>query len=346
MAAPSQPSPPLTAGVPPEVEPPSAPPRASDAPAWRTALSIGLALALIGFVLSRLDLAAFRRALAGTNHLAFAAFVVGFNFALLGADAVATTWLYRRTLAPVRVGEILVIRAASYLPALLNHHVGQGWLTYFVSRVYRASLARVAGVTLIVYATTFAAVVLVGVVAVPLAGGAVPWLAPVVGALVVAGVGYLGVLAWRPRWLAGRPALAPLFELGIGGQLLATATRIPHVLVQFAGVWVPLRLFGVDVPLGDALAYVPVVLLAVTLPLTPVGVGTRDVLCVELFAHHAAGPPEAQRAAVAAATLSWVTGLTLLQSVVSPLMLRLANRLLARATTAASPPGERAAPPP
>lgn len=317
---------------------PPAPPRVSDAPAWRTWASVGLALALVGFVLSRLDFEAFRRALAGTNHVAFAAFAVVFNFALLTADALATTWLYRRTLAPVRLGELLVIRAASYLPALLNHHVGQGWLTYFVSRVYRASLARVAGVTLVVYATTFAAVVLVGVLALPLAGDSIPWLRPVVGALVVAGAGYLGVLAWRPPWLAERPALAPLFELGVGGQLLATATRTPHVLVQFAGVWVPLRLFGVEVPLGDALAYVPVVLLAVTLPLTPVGVGTRDVLCIELFAHHAAGTPEAQRAAVAAATLSWVTALTLLQSGVSPLMLRMANRLLARAPEGASTP--------
>jgi hypothetical protein len=58
--------------------------------------------------------------------------------------------------AEVKYSHLFAVRAASYLPSILNHHLGQAWLTYFLSRVYGAPIWRVAGATLIVYATIFA----------------------------------------------------------------------------------------------------------------------------------------------------------------------------------------------
>jgi hypothetical protein len=156
-------------------------------------------------------------------------------------------------------------------------------------------------------------------------GAPVGWLVPPV----VAGIGYLIVLAVRPRRLAEVGLLKPLFEAGVTGHLVAAAARVPHAVVLFLGTWLPLSFFGVEVPLGAALAFVPIVMVAVTLPITPQGFGTRELLATTLFARYAAGAdPEEQRAAVAAAMLSWGVVMTALEAALGVLLIRRAQGLL------------------
>jgi hypothetical protein len=56
--------------------------------------------------------------------------------------------------------------------------------------------------------------------------------------------------------------------------------------------------------------------------------GTRDLLSIQLFSRYAAGTPDAQRAAIVAATLSWACALTMVQLVISSFFMRKARRLL------------------
>lgn len=302
-------------------------------PAWRRVLPLVVGGLLFLWVARRLDLAAFREAIARTNLPAFVGFAGLFSAALLLADVAATTRVYRR-LGPVRFEELLVIRAASYLPSIVNHHVGQAWLTYFLARAYRTPLARAAGATLLVYATTLGALFVFLLSAYPLNGGRTTWLGPALAAVGAAALGYGALLLARPGVLAARPLLAPLFEAGLGGHLDALAFRLPHVGVQFLGAWVPFLLFGVDIPLGDALALMPVLMFAVTLPVSPQGLGTRDALAVALFSSYAPGETPGERAAaIAATTLSWLVVLTLAQLALSPLFYRRAAQLLGRSAS-------------
>lgn len=300
-------------------------------PLWRRVLPFVIAIALLGFVIGRLDFRAFWQAVSGTHYVLFFAFTTLFNVALVAADAFATAHVYRVSVCPVRYHELLVIRAASYLPSLLNHHVGQAWLTYFISKVYRAPLWRVAGATLLVYVTTFGCVYTLGLLAVVFNHGRVAWLVPTIAIIGAGGVMYLALIAAKPRFLRERQATAPLVEAGVGGHLLAFVYRLPHVLVLFVGTWVPFSFFGVEIPLTDALAYIPVVMLVTAIPITPQGVGTRDVVAFSLLAHYAPGNAEQQAAAIAATTLSWAAALTLVQAALSPLFMRSAQRMLKRA---------------
>lgn len=303
-------------------------PRPPDMPLWRRLLPFAVAAALLAFVLARLDFRAFWAAVSSTHYVLFFLFTVVFNAALLAADVLATVHVYRRLVAPVRYGELLVIRAASYLPSLLNHHVGQAWLTYFMAKVYKASLWRVAGATLLVYATTFGCVFLIGAAALPVNHGRVTWLAPTTAIIGAAGVGYMLVIALKPASMRGRQTTLALVETGVRGHLVALAYRLPHVAVLFVGTWVPFMFFGVHVPLADALAYIPVVMLVTALPITPQGVGTRDLVALQLLAGYAVGTPEQQAGAIAATTLSWACALTLVQAALSPLFMRKAQRML------------------
>jgi hypothetical protein len=285
-------------------------------------------LALVGWVVSRLDLAAFVEALRTTDYPGFVAFTAAFAVLLLLADALATRAVYARTIGTVSFSELAVIRAASYLPSILNHHVGQAWLTYFLARVKGAPIWRVAGATLLVYATTFAGLYLFLLGGLPGLGADLGWVVVMAAAVAVAGVAYLAVIRWRPEALASRQVLQPLFEVGVKGQLVLVLYRLPHVGVQFLGAWIPFRFFGVDVPLEDALVLMPLLMFVVALPISPQGLGTRDALSLALFSHYAPGTPDQQASAVVATTLSWLCTLTLLQAVASPLFMRRAYRLL------------------
>jgi len=295
--------------------PAAAPPRSR----WRAFLPFVLALGLVGFVLSRLDLQAFWAHLGRVSAPSFLGFSVLFVLALLSADTLATVLVYRRSVAPIRFRDFWVLRGASYLPSTLNHHLGQALITLALSRLHGVSLARVAGATLLVYASWMGCVLGLLCVAIVVAAKPLIWLAAPLGA----GIAYLVLLAVRPARLSGTKLLAPLFEAGVKGHLLALLARLPHFGVLFLGTWLPFWFFGVRIPFAAAAMYVPVVMVAVTLPLTPQGFGTRDVLAATFFERFAPGGSEPERlAALAASTTAWGVSITLVEIVLGLVLLR------------------------
>jgi bifunctional ADP-heptose synthase (sugar kinase/adenylyltransferase) len=68
-------------------------------------------------------------------------------------------------------------------------------------------------------------------------------------------------------------------------------------------------------------------MLVIALPITPQGIGTRDVVALELLSRFAVGTPQEKTATLAAATLSWAGALTLVQATFSPLLMRQARKL-------------------
>ncbi len=296
-------------------------------PLWRRLAPWGLAALLLAWLAWRVDLRLFGAQLLAINYLAYVGFLVLFCLALLVTDSFATSYVYRRLLAPISAREFMVIRAASYLPTVINHHLGQAWLTYFIARTYDARMWRAAGATALFYVTTFGCLVGLGVVSFLLDRQALPWLPPILGVLLVLGLLYLGVVWWAPASLARFTFAAPIFEMGVSGHLIAFAYRIPHMAVVFFGTWIPFLFFGVDIPLSSALALMPPLLMLSAVPVTPQGVGTRDALALTLFAGFASGTGAEREAAVAATTLSWAITASLIQIAISLFFIPRANRL-------------------
>lgn len=304
---------------------------------WRRAIPFGIAIALIAFVLSRLDFDVFVSNLTQVNAPAFVGFTAAIVLAVLCADTFATVTIYRRSIARISYRDFFVLRGASYLPSILNHHVGQAFVTYFVSRAHGVALFRVAGATLVGYASWMGCLLGLAVLAVWLNGMPMVWFA----LPLAAGIVYLALLAWRPAALASTKLLAPLFEAGVKGHVIALAARMPHTLVLFLGTWLAFWFFGVRVPPLAAIAYIPILMVVVTLPITPQGFGTRDLLAATFFEQFATGATsEARLAAIAAATTSWGVASTLGEALLGLWLTRRAVALL----TPASPPNTHSEP--
>lgn len=304
------------------------PPPRDERPWWRRALPFVIAVALTAYLVTKMDLAAFVKHLRGVDYVSFLGFCWGFSLLLLSADALATSFVYSRTVCPIRFRELLLIRGASYLPSVLNHHLGQAWLTWYVARAYRAPLWRVAGATLLVYGTIFGWLAVLGSISLLFEQSQAWWLGPILGLIGVSGIGYLVVIWRKPAFLLRKQFLAPLFEIGITGHLQAFAIRLPHILVLFLGSWLPFRFFDVDIPPGPAFTFVPILMVVAALPITPQGVGTRDWFASHYFAKYGPGDPAEQVAAVMATTLSFVVAISLVQVVFSMLLMHRALRVL------------------
>lgn len=300
-------------------------------PLWRKVFSIGVTLGLLAWMASSLNLTAFATSLSQINHVAYVAFMFFFVLALLMADSAAIARVYVKYVCDVKYNEILVLRGASYLPSLINYHVGQAWLTWYVARAYRAKIARVTGCTLLNYATMFGSLAILSAASYPLSGGRMPWLEKTLLILGAAALAYAAFIVAKPRFLRHVPGLETLFDAGLVGHLSALLWRLPHMIVLFLGMWLPFRFFDVQIPMGDALAYVPILMLVGALPITPQGVGTRDLIALNLLASYAPAGKQVDR--ITAATFCWAVTITLIEGAIAPAFLVYARRLFAKAAT-------------
>jgi hypothetical protein len=258
---------------------------------------VGAAILLVLF--HRVPVAALRGGLAQGPWGVLVAYTLPFILVTLVADAYATGVCLRIAGEPRPFGTLTLVRGATYLLGLLNYALGQGGIGLFLHRT-GVRAVRGTGIVLFLLIVNFGA--LAAAAALGLALGDGRWAGGLRGTAVgilAAGVVYLGIVALRPAFLARREVLAPLFAAGPLGHLAALAGRMPHLLLLILGHWGAMWIWGIRVPLAEALARMPVVLLASVVPLSPSGLGTVQAAQILLFAPYAAAAdPAAREAAV------------------------------------------------
>jgi hypothetical protein len=206
-------------------------------------------------------------------------------------------------LARMSFSDVLLVRGATYLLAAINYNVGQGAIVYFVHRTAGVPILRGVATVLLILGTNVLALLFLATAGLAIAHD-VPRAVAVLVAVAWGGLAiYVAFVAVRPRWLAGRPIFDVLLGAGIAGHARALAVRIPHIAALLTFQISMLRAFGVAIPLMDALATLPVVFLIAVLPISVQGLGTTQAAMIYFFARYAPGNPQAQQAAVLAASL-------------------------------------------
>ena len=257
------------------------------------------AAALLAWLVWRLPLDEVRRALAAGPWPALALYTLPLAALTLVADA----WATRAGLAAAGVrlpaGELLLVRGASYLLGLVSYTAGQGGIGVYL-HLRGLAAPRAAGCVLFLLGCNLTALVAAAAAGRSAGGPAPAGLRGVDAALLAAGgalLVYYAIVAARPRRLAERPGLAPLFSAGLRGHLIATAARLPHVAALALGQWGALWIWGVRMPLAQGLALLPLVLFVAALPITPAGLGTVQAAQVVLLSSFAPGATAAAREA-------------------------------------------------
>ena len=219
------------------------------------------------------------------------------------ADSFAMWKTFGWFLAKLPFRDVVIVRGATYLLAAINYSVGQGAIVYFVHRVRAVPVMRGVATILLIMGTNLLVLLALVTVGLGLGGARPAGLVPVVGAAWT-GLGvYIAVVAAKPRFLASRPLFDVLLSAGIIGHLKAMLVRLPHIAALMLYQLVALRSLGVAIPLGTALAALPVVMFIAVLPISVQGLGTTQAAMVLFFAPFVPAGAHDPRAVVLGASL-------------------------------------------
>ena len=200
--------------------------------------------------------------------------------------------------------EVLVVRGATYLLALVNYSVGQGAIVYFVNRSKGVPLLRGTAAVLLIMGTNILLLLIFASIGLVVA----PDLPPVLRKIVFGAYGALAIytvlLLVRPRWLTSRPIFDVLFAAGVSGHLRAVLVRVPHLAILMVFTYTSLRAFGVQVPVTHAILYLPMIYFVGVLPIAVMGLGTTQFMMFLFLSRYVPGAtPAAAKAAILAASL-------------------------------------------
>jgi hypothetical protein len=160
-------------------------------------VSVLLTAAILALILRRVPIAALGAALHDADHLRFLALMIPNTLFYFAWDtlvlAVAVRWFH----AAVPYGELLPVRAASYVVGFFNTNLGRGAMAAYLSRRLHAPFLELGSTVLFLVLTEFTQLVLWAML------GLLGWRADVSRGLlaVAAGVAVLWLIV---RWLLSR----------------------------------------------------------------------------------------------------------------------------------------------
>jgi uncharacterized membrane protein YbhN (UPF0104 family) len=235
--------------------------------------------------------------------------------------------------------EVLVVRGATYLLALVNYTVGQGAIVYFVNRSRGIPLLRGTAAVLLIMGTNILLLLVFASIGLLIAPDLPPALRKIVFGAYAALALYFVLLVLRPRWLTARPIFDVLFAAGVSGHLRTLLVRVPHIGVLMMFTYASLRAVGVQLPVTQAILYLPIIYFIGVLPIAVMGLGTTQVTMIYFLSSYvpgAAHDPAKAAAAITAASLGAQAVALVIQSGIGIFCMRnqLARNLRQPASTA------------
>ena len=198
---------------------------------------------------------------------------------------------------PTSAREIAPVKAAAYLINIINYNAGSGAIALWLAR--HKGIPFFESAASVLFINVVDALVLVGFMAV-----AWPALEPPIASAVAAIVGVTALvfaatlLYWRQGanfLVLGRVRGWPIFksfrEARLSHYARLAAIRAPFDLLFILNHWFGLIAFGIDVPVIQVLAFIPVISFIGIVPITVAGLGTVQAATVFLFLPYA---PEAR----------------------------------------------------
>jgi hypothetical protein len=263
--------------------------------AWARGIPVALTVVIFLIIFWRIPFSAFWQALSKAQLLPFLALMGSFSLCFFLLDTFVLSKLIRWFHGPLPYRELLPVRAVTYLVSIINTQLAQGALALYMHRRFRTPLAQITSTVafmILLETTNLLLFATVGFLAFP---GGVP-LSLLVLPLIL-------VIVWLLIMNLARGKLGALGRRLSGSELLSTfrRARLRHCIiilglkgtVFFLALLVhsqALTFFGIHIPLGRLMTFLPVVFLLGALPITVAHLGTSQAAWIFFFSDYA---PEA-----------------------------------------------------
>ncbi|MBI4469647.1 MAG: flippase-like domain-containing protein [Acidobacteria bacterium] len=271
---------------------------------WRRILLSGIPPALtvliFYFIFNRIPVAKLMEALRSAEYVRFLALMIPNSLLFFAWDTLVLCTVIRWFHGPVAYTELLPIRASSYVVAFLNTNAARGALALYLSRRLRAPFLQMGSTVIFLVLTEYTHLVswaTLGIISFRSeAAGRLIWVPPVVAAFWLFFLLYarLGITPTRAlRWLTA-PREWSLFRT----FKIAPVRRYPQVVLLRAPMFFvslcihyqAAKSFGIDIPFGQMLTFLPVIFMLGALPITVAHLGTTQAAWILFFSPYATPP--------------------------------------------------------
>jgi hypothetical protein len=268
-------------------------------PTWRKTLPYFGTLLIFALIFWRIPIAQAGAALAQAPVLKFFAVFLPFCAFYWTIDSVCLTWVVRRFNAPLRLRDIMPIRASMYLLALINSNLGQGGVVWYLHRKTRVPFLELLSSILFIAVVEVYQLFLFSTLGVIFYRSTSPSQLEMVRVLriayVIAWLLLAAVIAFFAQarlssrirvWItAGR--LGPIAGTFLAARPLDYAIvlgiKAPAFVLSMLTQYCALSLFSIAIPFVQLMLFLPLVFLAAALPISVAHLGTSQAAWLLFF---------------------------------------------------------------
>lgn len=267
----------------------------------RLRIAAALLTALILFLIARrVPLDRFLAALREADYVTFLALMIPNTIFYFCWDTLVLTTAIRWFHADVPYRELLPARAASYVVGFFNTNAGRGTLAAYLWRRLNVPFLELGGTVIFLVLTEYTQLVLWAML------GILGFRSEITTSLlpVAAGVAAFWILFFAYTRLHITPARALRWLFAPRDWQLfrtfrrATAARYAQIVLLRAPMFVvalvahyyAAHAFGIDIPFGQLLTFLPVIFMVAALPITVAHLGTTQAAWIFFFVPYATAP--------------------------------------------------------
>ena len=271
-----------------------------------------ITLAIFIFIFQRVPIPQLLEALQQAHLLPYLALMAPYSMIYCLVDAFVLTravgWFHQ----PVRYSRILPVRAAAYILSLLNPGLGQGGAAFYIHRREGVPFVEMVGTIVFLVVIEFGQLALYAAIGIfiiqpQLAAIFAPFYVVFIAAAAIAltyvrhGFAPLVRVLQTLSRLTGRGSnydyrsggprariLHTLQTAGLRHYLLALLYKAPNFFLAILVHYLAVQQFGLQIPFLALLAFLPVVFLAASLPITVAHLGTSQAAWLFFFAAYGA----------------------------------------------------------
>lgn len=254
--------------------------------ATQSIVSIALTALILLLIVRRVPVAALESALRNADISRFLELMIPNTLFYFAWDTLVLTMTVRWFHGPVRYRELLPVRAASYVVGFFNTNLGRGALAGYLSRRLDARFLELGSTVLFLVLTEYTQLVLWAMLG--LFG-----LRTEVSRSVLAVAGGAVLLWLIVRWaIAPRGwSLARTFRLATPQRYIGTVLlRAPMFLASLIFHYYAAHAFGIHIPFGHMLTFLPVIFMIAALPVTVAHLGSTQAAWIFFFSQYAPAP--------------------------------------------------------
>jgi hypothetical protein len=275
----------------------------SATPRWKRIVPYIVTLLIFALIFWRIPMGRVGAALENVPIVKFFCVFMPFSVVYWVVDSVCLTWMVRRFNAPLRLRDIMPIRASMYLLALINTNLGQGGVAWYLHRKAGIPFLEVLSSILFIALMEVYQLFLFSTVGIVFHQSRSPGQNEIVGVMRVA-----YAVAWpllvvvivlfararhsdRMRAWISTSRFGPIARTFFAARPRAYATVIaikaPSFLMSLLTQYVALSLYGIAIPFVKLMLFLPLVFLAAALPIGVAHLGTTQAAWLLFFSANA-----------------------------------------------------------